>query len=222
MVDAVVRHWLIVMVEGMEEHDKRGERGQEGRHHNTLFYADNGVVESSDPRWLQDAFSNLVGLFDRLGLQTNIGKTVGMVCRPCQTAGTQLEAARGRRMTGEVTSYRERQKGRFQCRECGEEMAAGYLVGHRMTQHGQAAEERRICKTLATGKDSQTYCMSFPAKGGPWSCPVEGCTGRVATRTEMRVHFLHQNVLDTVVILEEVNLPTHGAPDATCWSPGLH
>ena len=35
----------------------------------------------------------------------------------------------------------------------------------------------------------------------------------------MQVHFLHRHVLDTVVILEEGNPPTHGAPNATCWSP---
>ena len=49
--------------------------------------------------------------------------------------------------------------------------------------------------------------MSFPEKGGPQKCPVEGCPGRVAKRTAMRVHFVHRNVLDTVVILEEGNFP---------------
>ena len=38
---------------------------------------------------------------------------------------------------------------------------------------------------------------------------MEGCPGRAATRTEMWVQFLHQNVLETVVILEEGNLPNN-------------
>ena len=46
MVDVVVRHWVELMVEGAEE---RGERGKEGRHQNALFYAENGMVPSSDP-----------------------------------------------------------------------------------------------------------------------------------------------------------------------------
>ena len=50
VVDAVVHHWVSVMVEGAEE---RGERGQEDRHQNYLFYADDGMVASSEPRWLQ-------------------------------------------------------------------------------------------------------------------------------------------------------------------------
>ena len=58
--------------------------------------------------WLQGAFNALVGLFDRVGLQTNAGKTVGMVCHPCQAAGNLNTAAYGRRIKGEGQSYRER------------------------------------------------------------------------------------------------------------------
>ena len=93
------------MVEGAEE---QAGHGKEGRHQNALFYTDDNMVALSDPRWLQGAFSTLVGLFDSVGLRTNVGKTVGMVCRPFQAAGTQLEAAYGIRMMGEGPSYRER------------------------------------------------------------------------------------------------------------------
>ena len=79
VVDAVVMHWVTVMVEGAEE---RGKRRQEGRHQNAVFYADDVMVASSDPRWFHDAFSNLVGLLNRLGMWNNAKKTVGMVCCP--------------------------------------------------------------------------------------------------------------------------------------------
>ena len=49
VVDVVVRNWVTVVVAGSEE---RGERGKEGRNKAALFYADNGMVASSDPRWL--------------------------------------------------------------------------------------------------------------------------------------------------------------------------
>ena len=68
-------------------------RGQEGRHQSALFYADDSMVASSDPGWMQGAFDTLVGIFDRVGLRTNIRKTVRMVCRSCQAAGSQSEAA---------------------------------------------------------------------------------------------------------------------------------
>ena len=57
------------------------------------------------------------------------------------------------------------------------------------------------------GVGPQIYRMSFSAKGGPRKFPVAGCPGRVATRTAMRVHFVHRRVLDSVVILEEGNFP---------------
>ena len=76
VVDAVVRHWVHRI---MEEAEARGETGQEVRHQAALFYANNGMVTLSDPAWLQGAFTALVGLFDRVGLWKNVGKTVSMV-----------------------------------------------------------------------------------------------------------------------------------------------
>ena len=96
-------------------------------------------------------------------------------------------------------------------------MAAGSLASRRMTQHGQATEERWSWEASATGGEPQTYRLAFPTKGGLQSCPVEGCLGRAGTRTAMRMHFYNRYVRDIVIILEEGNLPTQGAHDATYW-----
>ena len=80
VVDVVVCHWVTLTV---EEAEKRGDRGEEGRHQAALFYADDGMVASSYPRWLKWAFNALDGLFERVCLRTNVGKTVSMTCRPC-------------------------------------------------------------------------------------------------------------------------------------------
>ena len=48
-----------------------------------MFYADDGMVGASEPAWLQGVFSALVAIFDRVGLQTNVDKTVSMACHPC-------------------------------------------------------------------------------------------------------------------------------------------
>ena len=69
VVDAVVRHCGTM---AMAEAEKQGERGNKGRHQASLFYADDGMVASSDPRWIQWAFDTLVSLFERVGLQTNV------------------------------------------------------------------------------------------------------------------------------------------------------
>ena len=49
VVDAVVRHWLLLAT---QESERSGERGRERRHQAALFYADDGMLASSDPRWL--------------------------------------------------------------------------------------------------------------------------------------------------------------------------
>ena len=86
-------------------------------------------------------------------------------------------------------------------------MAAVSLASKLMNQHGRVAETRRSWITLAAGAGPWTFRMESLAKGSPWSCPLEGCPVRVAMRTAMQVHFLHQHVLNNVVILEEGNLP---------------
>ena len=105
VVEAVVRHWVTSVIADADA-EERGNMVREGIHQAALFYADDGMVASSDPRWLQGVFSTLVGLFDRVGLRKNFGKTVVMVCQPCQAAGILSEAASGRRSTGAGPTYR--------------------------------------------------------------------------------------------------------------------
>ena len=57
VVDAVVCHLLTIAV---QEAERRGERGRECRHQAALFYADDGMLTLSNPRWLQWAFTQLV------------------------------------------------------------------------------------------------------------------------------------------------------------------
>ena len=86
------------------------------------------MVGATDPEWLQGAFSALVAIFDRVGLQTNDDKTVSMACQPCR-AGSGNRTAEGYRqqITGEGNSFQERQRERVACGECGAEIAAGSL-----------------------------------------------------------------------------------------------
>ena len=83
-----------------------------------------------DPGWIQGAFSNMLGMFDRVGLNKNFGKTVGMVFRLCQAAVKKFEATYEQRMTVTGTSYWERQCVRVLCSECREEMELWSLEVH--------------------------------------------------------------------------------------------
>ena len=47
----------------------------------------------------------------------------------------------------------------------------------------------------------------LPGQGSPAELPSGGMPGASSDEYGMQVHFLHRHVLDTVVILEEGNLP---------------
>ena len=121
----MVRHWVTLAV---EEAETRGERGRDSSHQAALFYADDGMVALSNPRWIQWSFTTLVGLFDREGLKMNMGKTVSMICRSCPVVGNRLEAAYGHTMTGEGLTYLERKTEWVECRDFGKELAAGHWI----------------------------------------------------------------------------------------------
>ena len=79
-------------------------------HHAYFFYPEDVLVAPTDSDWLQGAFDTLTRLFARLGLRTNVGNKVRMLCRPCCAVGTQLEAAYEWRMTGGGFTYRACQR----------------------------------------------------------------------------------------------------------------
>ena len=62
-------------------------------HQLAVFYANIGMVVSSDPAWLQGTFSALVAIFDRVGLRTNVNKTVSMACHPCRVGSSNRTTA---------------------------------------------------------------------------------------------------------------------------------
>ena len=76
-------------------------------------------------------------------------------------------------------------------------------MAHCQTQHGVVKEGlgQGVDKESSGGKP-RTYRMVFSTNTGPRSCPVEGCSGRTETRTEMKMHLWHRQIWDTVVILE--------------------
>ena len=132
------------------------------------------MVGASDPAWLQGAFSALVAIFNRVGLRTNIDKTVSMACHPCW-AGTGNRTMEGysRILTGDGSSFRERQRERVACGECGAELAAGSLSSHMMTRHGKAAPRRHLWSPQTT-VGPRIYIMIYLTFGGRRQCPVEG------------------------------------------------
>ena len=110
-----------------------------------MFYADGGMVVSSDPAWLQGAFSALVAIFDRVCLCTNVNKTVSMACHPCRAgSGNRTAAGYSRRLTGVGKTFTKKQREIMACGECGTVIAAGSMSSHMMTRQGKAATRRHL------------------------------------------------------------------------------
>ena len=155
------------------------------------FFADGGMVILSDPAWLQGAFSALVAIFDRVGLQTNVGKKVSMACHPCWAgSGNQTKAGYSWRVTGVWKTYAERQRERVAYGECGTVSAAGSMSSHLMTRHGKTARRQHLWDPQTNG-GPRTNKMHFPVKGGRRRCPVKRFPGVLPTRAAMWVHFVH-------------------------------
>ena len=103
-----------------------------------FFNADDGLVVSTNPFWLQVSFNTLTRLFDRVRLPKHYANTVGMVFLPCRAVGTQLAAVYKKQVEGEGggLTYWNHHQLLVQCSECGADLAIGSLVVHQKTQHG--------------------------------------------------------------------------------------
>ena len=95
-----------------------------------IFYADGGMVASTGLGWLQTVFDILTGLFARVGLKTNVYKTVGVVCHPCLAARVRADKAYSRRMKEAGRINKKRQREQVNCPECGKDLARDILDAH--------------------------------------------------------------------------------------------
>ena len=91
----------------------------------------------------------------------------------------------------------------------------GYWLSTRQTHHSMARGglgKKGNEGDKDGGNNTKNFKIAFPEKAAPRPCPVEVCSGRAATQTDMRFHLWHWHVRDTVVILEEGNLPNPRCP----------
>ena len=75
-----------------------------------VSYVYDGLAASTKPGWVQSTFDVLIGIFNGLGLQINVRKTVVMVCKPYWAYGVQTDEAYTRWITGGGQSFKERQQ----------------------------------------------------------------------------------------------------------------
>ncbi len=81
------------------------------------FYADDGVLSARCPEWLQEWFTTLVGLFERVGLCTNSQKTKVMMCVPGRIRVSHTEEVYNDYCHG-ASTHAARKRLRLECNIC--------------------------------------------------------------------------------------------------------
>ena len=84
VVDTVIRHWVTVVT---PTEAGTGVIGLTIIDLAAYFYANDGLVTSTQPERLQRAFDVLTSIFNQVGLRKNTEKTVDMLFQPCHATG---------------------------------------------------------------------------------------------------------------------------------------
>ena len=127
LVDAVIRHSVIVVVEIEAGAEVLVALVQDLE---AYFYTDNGLVALTQSERLKRSFDILTYLFDWFGLWTNVRKKARMEFRTCHTPGYMLEVAYKRQTIEVGTTSWERQRWQVQSPEFRLELAIGSLLAH--------------------------------------------------------------------------------------------
>ena len=83
-MDAVIGQWVTVVT---PSEAGTGGLGLMIKDLDEYFYLDDGLVASTQLERLQRKFDVFTGLFNQFGIQTNMAKTVDMICQPCHAPG---------------------------------------------------------------------------------------------------------------------------------------
>lgn len=199
MVDAVVREWLRIVL-GDEYTMPEMEIDGVARLFTALFYADDGYIASSDEETLQRSVDVLTGLFDRVGLKTNVDKTKVMTCVDARIRVRQSEESYIRSRAGYV-SERDWSRRRVECDKCGKELSAASLNGHLAEVHG-VFRSRVLGRefVLEDDRDPVTFSAHRSANGR-FFCPAPECQNSLdsfRTAWSLRVHFNRRHPRDSV------------------------
>ena len=127
VVDSIFLHCVRLVAENESDPEEFGYTVAEKA---DFFYADDEIVASANPVCLQWEFYVLINLFERVGLQTNLDKTVAIVCQSGPISGRQSADAYGRRMTGKGFFRCMKHLRRIVCEYCGANFAVASMASH--------------------------------------------------------------------------------------------
>ena len=120
-VNAVVREWLQQV---LGDDAAQGGLGEAVHDYAVTFFVDNRLVAVRCPEWLQSSFTNLVNLFEPVGLRTYVAKTKVMTCLPGKIRVAKTEEEYAAQQTGNAAAMKHR---RVDCEVYGISLAAESL-----------------------------------------------------------------------------------------------
>ena len=134
LLNRVVCHWISLTVE--DEQVTHEELGMVAGRCMGVFNADDGMLGSRYPEWLQGAINVLIRLFRRVLLMENIAKYKTTTCQTGEIFTGMSEEEFGWRSTGEGVKHRECLRLRIPCTYCGVELTEESMTDHHRLLYG--------------------------------------------------------------------------------------
>ena len=103
-VDNVIRTWFDMTVE--DNRVAQNGLGEAVGRCLRVFYANDNMLGSIDPDWMQHLMNVLVDLFRRYGLTANVSNSLLMTCQPSALRSGVSKESKALKCTGVVDSYR--------------------------------------------------------------------------------------------------------------------
>jgi Reverse transcriptase (RNA-dependent DNA polymerase) len=192
LVDAVIRHTkhLLGTADGI-----------------ILFYADDGLITSTDQQLLQQFLDTITELFANIGLHINPNKTKILVGRPTITNHRICDTVFNCRFGGTDPTYTDYMKQEIECQFCQLKMQQKSIPRHHILKHNHYERPTRRNIVLPMFQEnSKTFFISMNDHNYV-DCPVPSCPATYYKRNTMRQHLNFHHWHHTILIAEEGLLP---------------
>ena len=194
IIDAVIRTWKT----DLEFAESRA-----------CFYADDGLLEHTDPSKLQIDLDRIISLFAKVGLIANDKKTKFMIVRGAaapkalnhETYNRRWRKGTARTKLG-MGAYDTWRRKNISCDICGKIVTNGAIKRHMETQHN-IVSQKYVCRDT---QERGTYKINF-VKNKFNKCPITGCTGGGKDKFGMYRHFCGRHPEADIEIMEDGILP---------------
>jgi hypothetical protein len=169
-----------------------------------------------------DIFTNV---FTRVGLKMNATKTKAMTMIGSKVYASISKIAYTWRVTGEGHTHRERNLQKVECELCGGMICRQHVTNHQKTRKCERGHEEWITnrtqmaaastnatileqhEELEMEMDTAPREYVFNMLKDQVPCPMDGCEYKTNIRGSMRRHFRARHLEDTMIIVEEGELP---------------